>query len=314
MGKINNIGLGVIDSKNGIKIYGISAPKNSDEILESLKTDMDITLSNGDVDVSYYGKYDKQALIDATNFYLDLQGLTKDSEFIYIKNGLESLNSLESCEQFELTRKSFKKLEDGGEKIKFFVLETDDNFLLCRINPYNQIIKNKRGFDLGSTEKSKTKFDVVYGIIFPEFVSAVLSKEDHKLSVVSAFDFEKMFNLKVVRMAAAEQIFNEFKSGNYTIGTEKLKVVFEKNLELAALQTRQITYLSSFDETQVSSYSSDKITEAMDHLKDEQKLVIEEEDDKKFLKVNTNNQFKTFVAILHNSILHRMLSDQYEAL
>lgn len=186
-----------------------------------------------------------------------------------------------------------------------------DRFLLCRINPYNQIIKNKIGIDLSSAETGRTKFDIFYGIVFPEYVSSVLDKETHKLSIVSAYDFEKMFNLKVVRMAKAENIFNKFKNGEYTIGKEKINVIFSDFLKVEKLKTRQITYLSSFDEKQVNGYDETNIEEAMSHLDEDQQLIV---DPDSTIKVNTEKQFKTFVAILHNSILHRMLTNQYEAL
>lgn len=100
MSNIINIGIGTATKENNIKIYNISSPNNVDTILESIKTDMEETLSNDDVDVSYYGAYNNQALIDATNFFLDLENLNEDSEFYYIKQGLISLDSLAGVEHF----------------------------------------------------------------------------------------------------------------------------------------------------------------------------------------------------------------------
>lgn len=86
-------------------------------------------------------------------------------------------------------------------------VDIENRFLLYRVNPYNQIIKNKIGLNFSETESGSTKFSVFFGIVFPEYVSAILDKETKKLSVISPSDFEKMFNLKVVRMAQARKVF-----------------------------------------------------------------------------------------------------------
>lgn len=311
MSKIVNIGIGTIDvNDNSIKVYSVSAPDNVDDILDSIKDDMESSLSNKEVDVSYFGAYDNQALIDDNNFFLELQDLDSDSEFFYIKEGLTDIDSLSDVEQISLTAKDFKKIEESNQVMKFFILEMETRFLLCRINPYNQIIKNKKGLKFVGTESGSTSFDIFYGIVFPEYVSAVLEKTTKRLSIVSPFDFEKMFNLKVVRMAQAQNVFNLFKSGTNTIGKSHIKVTFSQSLSVEKLRTRQITYLSSFDKSQVESYEVHNITEAMKHLSTEDQLKVVNNT----IDVQTEKQLKTFVAILHNSILHRMLTNVYEAI
>lgn len=311
MSKIKNIGIGTIDSNdNSITIYSISSPNNIDNMLDSIKDDMEDSLSNKNVDVSYYGAYNNQALIDDDSFFLDLEHLGDDSEFLYIKNGLTAIDSLSDAEQITLTAKEFQKLESEQQVIRFFILEMENEFLLCRINPYNQIIKNKKGLKFVGTESGSTSFDIFYGIVFPEYVSAVLNKKTNKLSVVSPFDFEKMFNLKVVRMAQAQNVFSLFKNGTNTIGKNHITVTFSQSLSVEKLRTRQITYLSSFDKNQVESYEIHNITEAMKHLSSEEQLEVVNNK----IDVQTEKQFKTFAAILHNSILHRMLTNVYEAI
>ncbi|MGR8808673.1 hypothetical protein [Leuconostoc citreum] len=311
MSEIKNIGIGTLDSSdNSINVYSISAPDGVDNILDSIKDDMESSLSNKGVDVSYYGAYNNQALIDDNNFFLELQNLNDDSEFLYIKNGLTAIDSLSDAEQIALTAKEFQKLESANQVIRFFILEMENVFLLCRINPYNQIIKNKKGLKFVGTESGSTSFDIFYGIVFPEYVSAVLDKTTKKLSVVSPFDFEKMFNLKVVRMAQAQHVFSLFKNGTNTIGKNHIRVTFSQSLSVEKLRTRQITYLSSFDKNQVESYEIHNITEAMKHLNSEDKLKVVNNT----IDVQTEAQLKTFVAILHNSILHRMLTNVYEAI
>lgn len=62
--------------------------------------------------------------------------------------------------------------------------------------------------------------------------------------------------------------------------------------------------------------STESIREAMKHIPQEERLKIDISDNsnKKVIEINNAKQFKTFSAVLHDSILHRMLSDKYEVM
>ncbi|MEY8444033.1 hypothetical protein AALA52_07250 [Lactococcus ileimucosae] len=189
------------------------------------------------------------------------------------------------------------------------IIEQKTRFLFLWISPYTQILKHKKGFGLG---KFPTEINITYGIIYPQFVSAILEKGNHRLSVVNPVDFERMFNIKAVKFAQARSVFKSFKNKTFKLGVDKIEIEFSDDVDLESKEyykTRQITYLASYSENN-AQYETSKIEEAMQHLNDEQRLKII---DSKIV-ISTPIQFKTFVAILHNSILLRILSDEYEIL
>lgn len=307
--EILNVGVGVIDSKNRISVYSISKPSNLNE-RSSLKIEDEIqdTLVNKDVDVSHYMEYSEEALIAEDSFYLSLNSLDSKNQFYYIKEGLLKDKLLVNAEQIGLRRKDIERLINKKERIKFLIIENQNNFYFCNINQRTQIIKNKKGISIGSLEN---RFSIEYGIVFPEYISAVLDKSTNFLSIVSVKDFERMFNLKVVRFTQAEAILEKFKSQEYSVGKDNIKVKFSKDVSIYKKEygkTRQITYLSGYNQSS-SNYSTDSINNAMSHLKSTERIKISEG----VMTIENPSQFKTFVAILHDSIVHRILSDTYES-
>lgn len=317
-----NIGIGILTKENEIKIYSISKPNEFDdevkltteqndslveaELISEIKASMN-TINN--LNIANYPEISNQALVNEEQFYIDLSKLDKNSEFYYLKLGLVKENLIFNSKQIGLKKEELELLDKKNEHIKFWILEEDKRYLILYVNPYNQIIKHKHGINLGD---KPTKFDIIYGIVFPNHISAILNKDDHKLSVINVTDFERMFNLKTIRFAKANEVLKKFKKKEYKLGkNNNIEIIFDDSIKLSSSdygKTRQITYLSSYDPGS-TKYKKKNIENAMEHLKEDERLKIKNNK----IMVSTPKQFKTFVAILHDSILHRILSDQYEA-
>lgn len=320
MAKVKNWGVATINKSNEIKIYSLSKPKDLDKSADSLELEDSLeglmddaleTLENKTVNITRFGEYDEQNLIEESSFYLDLDSQSPPEQFAYIKKGLRVRNEnlLSEAPQIGVDQESLTRLDNKDEKIKFLILEVGNQFFLAYINPYSQIIKHKVGISVG---KYPTKLAIDYGIVFPNYLSAVLDIETGRLSVISVIDFERMFALKYVRLTRAQDVMDKFRNGTYSLGRDNINIEFGESVQLTDKKynkSRQITYLSAFNADN-AQYATKSIEDAMQHLPQNQRLIIR--DNK--IKVDNELQFKTFVAILHDSILHRILSDSWETI
>ncbi|MGN8721206.1 Kiwa anti-phage protein KwaB-like domain-containing protein [Paenibacillus barengoltzii] len=300
-----NMGLGVVTNKLEIKFYAMPKPTVS-KGQQSLDEEIMSKIKNNNLDISSYKPFNTQALIDEDQFYLDLQNIDDKDEFYFINQGLVNLD-LGHAPVIGLEKSDFEALEKRKESIRFLIIEEKDKFKLLYLSPYKNILKNKHGFTIGS---KSIKFDIFYGIVYPEYITAILDKNNWRLSVANVINFERMFKLKAVRLAKAKSVFQQFKNGKLTISQDKLKVKFDKAINLDKKQyqkVRQITYISSYDPNGMK-YNTSNIKKAMKHLPKDEKLSIEN----KTIHVDNEKQFKTFAAILHDSILQRMVSGKYE--
>ena len=311
---IKNVGIGVLTKKNEIKIYSVSKPdgigeNNALTNMELISGMKETITSDDDIDVSEYHELDNRALVNEDCFFINLKDLKENNEFYYLKNGLAKEGLIFNSEQIGLKKEELESLDKNNEHVRFWILEEEKRYLLLYVNPYSQIIKHKRGINIGT---KPTKFEIIYGIVYPDHISAILSKDDYKLSIINVADFERMFNLKAVRFAQANEVLTKFRNKKYKLGKDNIEIIFDSDVNLNSSEygkTRQITYLSSYDPKQ-TKYKKESIKNAMKHLKKEERLKIVGNK----IKVSTPKQFKTFVAILHDSILHRMLSDKYESI
>lgn len=304
---IYNMGVGGIDRDNKILIYSISKPDGME--MEKEFSDSQTSV----LEIDDFIKYDTKALINDEKFYIDLENLKENSLFRHIKTAFCAPNDLENllsdAEQIGLRKKDFKDLESRELKLKFLILEKNDTFLFLYLNPYNKILRNKKGINLG---KKPTKLSIQYAIVYPDYVSAFLDKKSKKLYIINPMDFEKMFNLKVIRLEKAKNTLQKFKDEEYTIGNTKIVVKFDKAVDLeskAYFKTRQINYLSNYNQDD-APFETSKIVEAVNSLDQRYRFDISKQSKSIFIK--NEYQFKTFVGILHDSIIQRILSGKYE--
>ena len=304
---IINIGLGVVTKKLKFKFYAMSKPTvKKGEV--SLDDEIKSQIKNIDIDISSFKKFSNQALINEKEFYLDLNDIDREQELYFISEGLVNLD-LGNAPVTGLRKKDFINLEKRNETIRFLIIEEKDKFDLLYLSQYKNILKNKKGFTVGN---KATKFDIFYGIVYPNYITAILNKENWRLNVVNVIDFERMFKLKTVRLAKAKEVVEKFKKKKFTLGKDKLEIEFGEEIDLDSKnyqKSRQITYLSSFNPDAVNCTET-TINEAMKHLSSDSKLEIVN----KTIQVKNEKQFKTFAAILHDSILHRMISGKYEVI
>lgn len=304
---VYNIGVGGIDRDNKILVYSISKPDGM-EMSEEFN-DKQTSVPK----IEDFIEYDPKALINDEKFYIDLDNLKENSVFRHIKNAFcvstDLENLISDAEQIGLRKKDFKDLNSRELKLKFLILEKNDTFLFLYLNPYSKILKNKKGINLG---KKPTKLSIQYAIVYPDYVSAFLDKKSKKLYIINPMDFEKMFNLKVVRLEKAKNILQKFKNEEYTIGNTEIVVKFGEAVDLetkAYFKTRQINYLSNYNPDD-APFKTSRIVEAVNSLDQKYRFDINEQS--KSIFIENEHQFKTFVGILHDSIIQRILSGKYE--
>lgn len=313
---ILNIGIGVVTRKLDIKIYSLAKPKGINAGKVVFEDDIVYKIKNPSLDVSKFKPFDNNALVNEEPCYIDLMKLADEDEFYFIRKALAQDNIIgNAVGQVGLTKKDFQNIDKRKENIRFLILEEKDRYLLLYLSPYKNVIKNKHGFTVGN---KPTKFDIDYGIIYPEYVTAILDKKSWRLSIADVSNFERMFNLKNVRFAQAKSVLDKFKNQSYKLGKDGIIIKLSDKVDLNLKEyqkTRQITYISCYDPNN-ANYSTESIREAMKHIPQEERLKIDISDNsnKKVIEINNAKQFKTFSAVLHDSILHRMLSDKYEVM
>ncbi len=148
-----------------------------------------------------------------------------------------------------------------------------------------------------------------YGIPIPTDITAVIRKEDFRLFVLNVLDFERMIGLRQAKLEKAEQCLKDFENGVHTIGQEKWKVTFENMNSIKAnlsKRLRNINRLYDYDESQVN-YSIQNIERAVNKLQEDKRIKFQ---DRNILV--TQDSFNTFTAILHDGIVQRVLSGDYD--
>ncbi|MED4130754.1 hypothetical protein [Shouchella miscanthi] len=153
--------------------------------------------------------------------------------------------------------------------------------------------------------------DLENGIPIPESLTAIYDKEAMKLYVHEPTIFEKMlYSHEASREKANTNLLN-FKKGQYKIGKEEYKVKGLEFVESEILKsTRCINRIARFDASEQSS-PIEKIQDAISKLKSDQQIDIDHS--KKEIHVQ-EGKHKTFVAIIHNSIIERLITGEVEVL
>lgn len=132
---------------------------------------------------------------------MELKNIHSEDELYFISKGLVNLD-LGNVPVIGLKKEDFKNLEKNNESIRFLIIEEKDRFNLLYLSQYKNILRHKKGFTIGN---KAIKFDIIYGIIYPNYITAILTKNNFRLSVANVVDFERMFKLKSVRLAKAKK-------------------------------------------------------------------------------------------------------------
>ncbi|HHF7032422.1 hypothetical protein [Streptococcus mutans] len=301
--KIINTGLSVHKISNrSNRIVSISNPKDINGELQRL-----IKTAYSKLDLKTVNAFNKNSLIEELTYFVDLGNLSEDNYLFPFYNVVKQDNLIVEAEQIKLSSQEFIKIEKSQERIGFLLIELEEEYLLLAI-PARGTIKNKTYMRLDIGSKANI-VDMHYGVPIPTDITAVIRKKDFRLFVLNVLDFERMIGLKQAKLEKAEQCLKDFENGVHTIGQEKWKVTFENMNGIKAnlsKRLRNINRLSDYDESQVN-YSIQNIERAVNKLQEDKRIKFQNE--KIFV---TQDSFNTFTAILHDGIVQRVLSGDYD--
>ena len=258
-------------------------------------------------------KLNGNALIDDIPYFVKFEDIFEESYLYPFKEKVEEILSDNPPTVIQFTKNPVKVGEitnfEENEGIKFIIAQSDET-LYFLYAPSNSIIKNKLVMSFSITENS-TILDVPKGIQIPPVVSAKFNCNDKKLYVYDVNRFESMLTLNENRKAKSQAVLNKFIQGEYKISSENYTFQGLDDQEVQqqlSMSNRSIRRLSKYQPSQ-ENYSIDRIKEAVRMLDADLRVTFN--DEAKVIKV-TSDTAKTFVGIIHNSIVQRLISGAIE--
>lgn len=253
------------------------------------------------------------ALIEDIPYYIDFKNILEESYLYTFKSEIENLLNNQTYRVIQFSNfgnkpehiRNFEK----NEGVKFLIVQ-DENSLYFLSIARNAVIKNKPILSFSITDNT-TVVDVPKGIQIPPAVTARLDRSTKRLFVYDVNRFESMLTLNENRKAKSQATINRFIQGEYTISADKYKFLgLDNNLVFQKLSSsaRSVRRLSKYN-TPETSYSIEQIKEAVDKLDESLRVIFD--DNNKTITV-TPETAKTFVGIIHNSIVQRLISGEVE--
>ncbi len=284
---------------------------------------------------SDYAPFSKNALILEEKYYYNLNSDIIEQEYLSKLNDLvlknESLADTSEVLHFKKNRHEITLDEVYSNKdlsIKFILLQiyiSDINqkqLLFLSINTrktlrsttildikLNKEVKNelKTGLDTNIVQINK-------GIQIPQNITAVYDYSKKYLYVMDSSSFDKMLYIHEANTAKALAAINKFEKNEYKLGIEQWGITFvdmdsiKKKVSESARASSRLANFSSEDPI----YPIKDIENAVKELKDSSLLITFDHNSKK-INVNATN-YKTFIGIIHNGIIKRLISGDTEVI
>lgn len=258
-------------------------------------------------------KLNGNALIDDIPYYVSLEDIKEESYLHPFKEKVEEIlgNNPPTVIQFSNNPVRIGEITnlEENEGVKFIIAQSDD-CLYFLYAPSNSIIKNRLIISFSITENS-TILKVPKGIQIPPAITAKYNCADKKLYVYDVNRFESMLTLNENQKAKSQAVLNKFIQSQYKISSENYTFKGLDNQEVQQklhMSNRAIRRLSKYQPSQ-ENYSIDRIKEAVSRLDADLRVTFD--DVSKVINV-TPDTAKTFVGIIHNSIVQRLISGEIE--
>lgn len=256
---------------------------------------------------------DGNALIDDIPYYVDFENIEEEYYLYPFKEKVEEILTDNPLRVIQFSRNPVRLSEivnfEENEGIKFIIAQSNDA-LYFLYAPNNSVIKNKSILSLSITENA-TVYTVPKGIQVPPTVTAKLDCSNRRLFVYDVNRFESMLTLNENQKAKSKAVLNKFSQGEYRISTESYTFRGLDNQEVhqkLSMSKRAIRRLSKYQPSD-EEYSIVQIKEAVNKLDEDLRVTFD--DETKTINV-TPNTAKTFVGIIHNSIVQRLISGEVE--
>lgn len=258
-------------------------------------------------------KLDGNALIDDIPYHIHLPDILDSSYLHPFKEKVEEILNDNPPTVLQFSKNPLKTGEvenfEENEAVKFIIAQSNECLYFLHA-PSNSIIKNRLIMSFSITENS-TILDVPKGIQIPSAITAKLNCMDKKLYVYEVNKFESMLTLNENQKAKSQAILNKFVNGEYKISAENYSF---KGLDSQDVQqklhmsSRAIRRLSKYQPSE-ESYSIEQIKQAVNKLDSDLRVTFDDANKTVYVTAHTA---KTFVGIIHNSIVLRLISGDVE--
>lgn len=253
------------------------------------------------------------ALIEDIPYFIEFSSITEESYLYSFKEEIEKLlvNPSEKVIQFAKYGKLKGEVAnfEENEGIKFIIVQDEHSLYFLAISN-NSIIKKKPVLSLSVTENT-TVVDVPKGIQLPPAITARLERATKKLFVYDVNKFESMLTLNENRKAKSQAVISKFINGEYTISTSNynFKGLDDSNVKQKLFSSaRAIRRLSKYSEPE-NHYTIDQIKQAVNRLNEDLRVTFDDENNAILVTPETA---KTFVGIINNIIVERLISGDIE--
>lgn len=261
-------------------------------------------------------KLNGNALIEDLPYFILIDEIQEESYLYPIKEKVEEIKADER-ESKKILTFSKNPLNIGGitsfeenEGIKFIIAQAEDAYYFLQVTN-NSIIKNKLVWSFPEINSNSTLLEVPKGIQIPSAITAKFETNTNKLYVYDVNRFEAMLTLNENQKLKSSAVLNNFINGEYRIGEEsyKFKGLENENVQQKLkMSKRAIRRLAKY-QPPLENYSISRIRQAVEKLDEDLRVVFDEEN--KEILVNENSA-KTFVGIIHNVIVQRLISGEVE--
>ncbi|MEA5095684.1 MAG: hypothetical protein VB128_12085 [Sedimentibacter saalensis] len=273
-----------------------------------------------------YTKYNKNALIEEESYYVDSK---KIEEEVYLAGFRKILSEIYQGQKDVIKLKDKNKVLSDKEVPRILIYEyideiSDNEYFLFTSIDTRHIVKSKTIIDIDRfLNKSKERYvskntthdenyiyDITQGIIVPKKIIAIYDKSNSILYVDSVLEFEGMLFIHEQQKERAKNILSDFEKGINLIGKEHYAVKgIDKSFEEQVLSKfRSSARLAKYDLNE-QKHSIANIKKAVNRLSKEDRVLF---DDKNKIIIVDSNVVKTFVAIIHNGIVERLISGEID--
>jgi|SRR5699024_2087984 len=312
---MNVKGIWIGTSKNSSlhQIYRLSI--NQDERKDFIKTiNLEKHFKEFEAKKSNIIKRNPNSLIEGDEYYINKINETNGPENLINFYNIVLHKDSNLKDKSSISFKQRLKKPDNKERERFYIIwvdiENKSYYLFIYINSRDIVRKRKLLDRSFSVNKNSAVIDVSHGIPIPEEITATYSFESEKLYIHRVYEFEKMLYLHEAFKEKASKQMKDFDDEKNTVSKESYKVSGLNKIEVKEKilgRVRYIRRIAEFDKNK-SNYSIENIEKAVEMLpKEHEKVKFCHET--KTITVNEDN-VSTFVAIIHDSIVRRVISDE----
>ncbi|GAE26235.1 hypothetical protein JCM9140_2274 [Halalkalibacter wakoensis JCM 9140] len=309
---MNLIRIWVCTSKNANlnRIYSLQTGKDErTAIYKCFESD----LNNKSDSDSYLEKLNGDALIDDIPYYIIFDDIDTNSYLHPFKEKINEIINPNSPSVIQFSKSPLKQGEiknlEEDEGIKFIIAQSNDELFFLHASNH-AIIKNKLILNFDINENSSV-LTVPKGIQVPSAITAKLNWATKKLFVYDVNKFESMLTLNENQKAKSQATLNKFNTGEYKISSDQyiFKGLGSQDVQQKLqMSKRAIRRLAKYQPSE-NNYPIEKIKEAVERL--DPSLHVNFNDTTKEIIISPDTA-KTFVGIIHNSIIERLISGDVE--